>query len=52
MIITTAGIKNKETGLIEYFPIQGGGEGSINNFIFLMRRNFQPGLKSPVIRIF
>ena len=34
MIITTAGIKNKETGLIEYFPIQGGGEGSINNFIF------------------
>ena len=34
MIITTAGIKNKETGLIEYFTIQDGGEGSINNFIF------------------
>lgn len=47
MIITTAGIKNKETGLIEYFPIQGGGEGSINNFIFSNEQELSTWLEKP-----
>lgn len=47
MIITTAGIKNKETGLIEYFPIQGGGEGSINNFIFSNEQELSNWLEKP-----
>lgn len=47
MIITTAGIKNKETGLIEYFPIQGGGESSINNFIFSNEQELSTWLEKP-----
>lgn len=47
MIITTAGIKNKETGLIEYFPIQGSGEGSINNFIFSNEQELSTWLEKP-----
>ena len=47
MIITTVGIKNKETGLIEYFPIYGGGEGSINNFIFSNEKELSIWLEKP-----